>query len=229
METIGKIRGVYAGKAVPYTRPGTFSAIDKQPVAGPVAVGTEGLQCDEQGDRRVHGGPDKAVHVYAWPNYAHWRAQFPDNRRFDAAPAFGENLSVEGVDETTVCLGDQWRVGTVLFEVSQGRQPCWKLNDRFGIADMARRVQDSLLAGWYLRVLEPGELQAGDPILLIARPHAAWSVARVLTVIRDRQCEPALMQELLELGLPASWQRLFARRLEAGQVEDWQSRLGEGS
>ena len=229
METIGKIRGVYAGKAVPYTRPGTFSAIDKQPVAGPVAVGTEGLQCDEQGDRRVHGGPDKAVHVYAWPNYAHWRAQFPDNRRFDAAPAFGENLSVEGVDETTVCLGDQWRVGTVLFEVSQGRQPCWKLNDRFGIADMARRVQDSLLAGWYLRVLEPGELQAGDPILLIARPNAAWSVARVLTVIRDRQCEPALMQELLELGLPASWQRLFARRLEAGQVEDWQSRLGEGS
>ena len=229
METIGKIRGVYAGKAVPYTRPGTFSAIDKQPVAGPVAVGTEGLQCDEQGDRRVHGGPDKAVHVYAWPNYAHWRAQFPDNRRFDAAPAFGENLSVEGVDETTVCLGDQWRVGTVLFEVSQGRQPCWKLNDRFGIADMARRVQDSLLAGWYLRVLEPGELQAGDPILLIARPNAAWSVARVLTVIRDRQCEPALMQELLELGLSASWQRLFARRLEAGQVEDWQSRLGEGS
>ena len=68
MKTIGKIRGVYAGKAVPFTRPGTFSAIDKQPVAGPVAVGTEGLQCDEQGDRRVHGGPDKAVHVYAWPN-----------------------------------------------------------------------------------------------------------------------------------------------------------------
>ena len=135
MKTIGKIRGVYAGKAVPFTRPGTFSAIDKQPVAGPVTVGTEGLQCDEQGDRRVHGGPDKAVHVYAWPNYAHWRTQFPDNRRFDAAPAFGENLSVEGVDETTVCLGDQWRVGTVQFEVSQGRQPCWKLNDRFGTAD----------------------------------------------------------------------------------------------
>ena len=229
MKTIGKIRGVYAGKAVPFTRPGTFSAIDKQSVAGPVTVGTEGLQCDEQGDRRVHGGPDKAVHVYAWPNYAHWRTQFPDNRRFDAAPAFGENLSVEGVDETTVCLGDQWRVGTVLFEVSQGRQPCWKLNDRFGIADMARRVQDSLLAGWYLRVLEPGELQAGDDIRLVQRPHGEWSVARVLAVIRDRQCEPALMQELLELGLPASWQRLFARRLEAGQVEDWQSRLGEGA
>ena len=225
METIGKIRGVYAGKAVPYTRPGTFSAIDRQPVDGPIAVGTEGLQGDEQGDRRVHGGPDKAVHVYAWSHYAAWREQFPDNTRFAAAPAFGENLSVEGVDEWNVCLRDQWRVGTALLEVSQGRQPCWKLNDRFGIPDMARRVQDSLRAGWYLRVLEPGELRAGDAIGLVRRPYPEWSVARVLGVIRDRECEPAVMQELLGLGLPTSWQRLFARRLEAGLVEDWSARL----
>lgn len=225
MKTIGKIRGVYAGKAVPFTRPGTFSAIDKQPVAGPVTVGTEGLQCDEQGDRRVHGGPDKAVHVYAWPNYAHWRTQFPDNRRFDAAPAFGENLSVEGVDETTVCLGDQWRVGTVLFEVSQGRQPCWKLNDRFGEPHMARRVQDTGRTGWYLRVLAQGSLQADDPVVLITRPHPDWPLDRVATLIRQRVCEPATLHAVLALPLPPSWRKLFERRLEQGAAEDWAPRL----
>lgn len=224
-ENIGVIHSIQAGKAVPYTRPGTFSAIDKQVVQGAVRVDAEGLQGDEQGDHRVHGGPDKAVHCYAWSHYARWQAEWPANTLFLRPAAFGENFSVIGPDEWNVCLGDHWRIGTALFEVSQGRQPCWKLNDRFGISDMARRVQDSLYAGWYLRVLEPGVVEAGDWIVRSQCPYPDWPLARLLAAIRDRSCDPVLLRQILALPLPASWQRLFSRRLESGQIEVWESRL----
>ena len=168
---IGQVRAVLTGRAVPYTRPGTFSAIDKQSVSGPVAVGAESLAGDEQGDRRVHGGPDKAVHQYAQEHCAAWRAELGALAVLDAPGAFGENLASTGMTERSVCLGDQVQVGSVLLEVSQGRQPCWKLNDRFGgLPGMARRVQGSGRTGWYYRVLQPGHLQAGDALVLVARP-----------------------------------------------------------
>lgn len=222
---IGEVRTLLMGKVVPYTRPGSFSAIDKQPVQGPVRAHVEGLDGDEQGDRRVHGGPDKAVHCYALANYPVWQREYPENARFLQPGAFGENFSVSGLDEWSVCIGERWRVGTALFEISQGRQPCWKLNDRFGIRDMARRVQDSLRAGWYLRVLEPGVVSPGDAILRCAQPYPEWSVARLLAAIRDRDCSPKLLQEILALPLPPSWQRLFRGRLDSGAVESWNRRL----
>ncbi|MDO5623072.1 MAG: MOSC domain-containing protein [Pseudomonadota bacterium] len=225
---IGRIGAVRVGPARPYTRPGSFSAIDKQPAQGAVAVGTLGLAGDEQGDPRVHGGADKAVHCYAQAHYPAWQAEWPGVAAFQPG-AFGENFSVEGaddaLDEHHVCIGDEWQIGSARFAISQGRQPCWKLNDRFGIPDMARRVQDSLRAGWYLRVLETGHVQAGDAIHLLARPCPGWTVARLLMLIRDRDCTPAQMQQVLQLPLPASWQRLFARRLEQGQTENWTARL----
>ena len=106
---IGQVRAVLTGRAVPYTRPGTFSAIDKQSVSGPVAVGAESLAGDEQGDRRVHGGPDKAVHVYPWAHYAIWRSELGDRPLLAAPGAFGENLSVDGLDEQSVCLATNGR------------------------------------------------------------------------------------------------------------------------
>ncbi|HRO58024.1 MAG TPA: MOSC domain-containing protein [Burkholderiaceae bacterium] len=224
-QVVGRLKAVLVGKAVPYARPGAFSAIDKQAVSGRVEVCAEGLAGDEQGDRRVHGGPDKAVHCYAWSHYAGWRAELPGSPLWREPGAFGENFSVEGIDESSVSIAEQWRAGSAVFELSQGRQPCWKLNERFGVADMSKRVQDSLRAGWYLRVLSPGTVGAGDEIVRIACPWPEWTVERLLRIIRDRECEPALLRQVLELPLPASWLKLFRGRLESGQTESWAGRL----
>ncbi|MGD9945387.1 MAG: MOSC domain-containing protein [Burkholderiaceae bacterium] len=220
------MRAVLIGRAVPYARPGTLSAIDKRAV-GDVAVdaGPQGLAGDEQGDRRVHGGPDKAVHCYAWQHYASWRAELPASALLQQPGAFGENFSVDGLEEASVCVADQWRIGTATFEVSQGRQPCWKLNERFGVADMSSRVQDSLRAGWYLRVLSAGRIRAGDEIIRLARPCPDWPLQRLLAAIRDRVCDAALLRDILELPLPASWRALFRARLDNGRAEDWSKRL----
>jgi MOSC domain-containing protein YiiM len=221
----GRLRAVLVGTARPFARAGVVSAIDKRCVDGSVLIGTEGLESDEQGDRNVHGGPDKAVHCYAWQHYASWQRELPACPIFQAPGAFGENFSVEVLDETLVCLGDQWQVGTALVEVSQGRQPCWKLNHRFEVSDMAARVQRTLRAGWYLRVLQPGMVVAGAVMVLKARPHAAWSIARLLSIISERDCNPALLEEVLALPLTPSWRKPFSCRLESGAAENWASRL----
>ena len=224
---IGEVHAVLTGPARPYTRPGSRSAIDKAPHTGPVGVATLGLAGDEQGDLRVHGGPDKAVHAYAWAHYARWQASLPAAALplLQRPGAFGENLSLDGLDEHGACIGDRWQIGSAQFTVSQGRQPCWKLNDRFGVPDMARRVQDSGHAGWYLRVAQTGRVQAGDEVCLLDRPHAAWPLSRLMRVIADRDCAPAVLDEVLSLPLPPSWRRLFSRRREQGQAEDWAPRL----
>ncbi len=139
--------------------------------------------------------------------------------------AFGENFSIDGLAEDDVCLCDRWQVGSAVFEVSQGRQPCWKLNDRFGVPDMARRVQDTLRTGWYLRVIKPGQVTQGDVILLLDCPCRQWTVARLLALVRDRVHGPAVLTEVIGLPLSASWQRLFRSRLETGSIESWSRRL----
>src|SRR5690606_28558955 len=132
-----------AGRARAFGPQGQRSAIDKAPVDGPALVTVTGLVGDEQADRKHHGGPDKAVHAYAVAHYPAWIAELPAAAGALRPGGFGENLVVDGVTEADVCLGDRWRIGPVLLEVSQGRQPCWKLNVRFGQPDMARRVQTS--------------------------------------------------------------------------------------
>ena len=221
--TLGTILAVLRGPVQPLGH--TTSGIAKHPVHGEVRVHPLGLDGDAQADLRNHGGEFKAVHCYAWSHYPAWREELAANPLLDAPGAFGENLSVEGLDESTVCIGDLIRVGSTVFAVSQGRQPCFKLNLRFGVPDMAIRVQTSLRTGWYLRVVEPGTLTPGDAIELLERPHPDYSIATLLALIRDRETDTARLQEMLKLPLPPSWQRLFTRRLESGQSEDWLGRL----
>lgn len=221
----GVVRAVLRGPVAALGR--TRSAIGKRPVDGPVWVGALGMEGDEQADRRVHGGVDKALHCYAWSHYVSWRHELPDCAVLQAPGAFGENLCLDGLDEHLVCLGDRWRIGTVILVVSQGRQPCFKLNVRFGVPDMAARVQNSLRAGWYLRVEQEGELQAGQSVILLDRPHPAYSVARLLAMIRDRTTDAQQVEPVLRLPLPDSWRRLFERRLQSGFVESWAARMEE--
>ena len=223
---LARIEAVLTGRAVDYTRPGSRSAIAKVAVAGAVEVGVEGLAGDEQGDRRVHGGPDKAIHHYPREHYAIWAEEIGAHPLLAMPGAFGENLSTTGVSEADLCLGDRLRLGTALVEVSQGRQPCWKLSDRFGIADMARRVQDSGRSGWYYRVLAPGAVQAGDTLELLERPHPHWPLPRLAELLYRRTLDRGELAAALELPLVPSWRAVFARRLEQGGTESWASRLG---
>ncbi|WP_433884369.1 MOSC domain-containing protein [Pseudomonas vranovensis] len=220
-----QLQSVLTGRAVPFTRPGSSSAIAKMPRDGEVAVTELGLVGDEQGDLRVHGGVEKAIHHYPREHYAAWAAELGEHPLLQAPGAFGENLSTCGWTEQTVCLGDRFRAGSALLEISQGRMPCWKLNDRFGVKDLSLRVQQSGRTGWYYRVLEEGILAAGMNIELIERPHPQWSVARLSSVLFDRQVDLEVIRQCLELPLAASWRRTLSRRLEKAEVEDWAPRL----
>lgn len=221
---LGTVEAVLVGRAVAFAR-GRPSAIAKTPCLGPVGVGHTGLDGDEQGDTRFHGGPDKAVHAYAFEHYRPWANDLGPLPVLAAPGAFGENLSTLGVTEAGLCLGDRLRIGSSVFEISQARQPCWKLNERFGVPDMARRVQDTLRTGWYFRVLETGIVTAGDDIVLVARPHAAWPLARLMRLLYGSPPGPAALREALRLPLVPSWRQLIERRLETGMTEDWSTRI----
>lgn len=219
---VGGIRP-FGPKAVP-------SGIDKHPVDAPVRLGWTGFEGDAQGDRQRHGGSDKAVHHYPLDHYAAWIAEIGAGKRLAAPGGFGENLSTEGLTEDAVAIGDVFRLGTAVIEVSQGRQPCWKLNHRFDTPDMARRVQATGRTGWYYRVLEEGLVAPDDRLRLLDRRLPDWPLRRlwrILYIDTLRRDELSAMAALP--GLPESWHRLAERRLATGAVEDWRPRLdGEG-
>src|SRR5690606_1671743 len=180
---------------------------------------------DEQGDARVHGGPDKAVHHYAFDHYADWRADIGDVPLLCTPGAFGENISTRGLDEGNVCLGDRFALGTALLEVSQGRQPCWQLSGRCGVPDMARGVQAHGGTGGYYRVLRPGIARTGDMLRLAARPYPAWPLRRLNRLLFDRVLSREALAPALDLPLVPSWRKLVERRLQQGGVEDWGRRI----
>jgi MOSC domain-containing protein YiiM len=215
------------GRALPFGPNGEPSAIDKHPAVGPLRLTVNGFEGDEQGDRRHHGGPDKAVHHYPEEHYAAWRLELPElpKDRFQAG-AFGENLSTVGLTEANVCIGDVFGLGAARIQVSQARQPCWKLNLRFGSSDMSRRVQDSGRTGWYYRVLETGEVAPGAALRLLDRPHPDWPLARVLCYLYEDPLNLGALAAIAALAnLSASWRELAQRRLASGQIEDWSRRL----
>lgn len=203
------------------------SGIRKFPTSS-AELGPTGFTGDEQGDTKRHGGMEKAVHQYCLDHYARWRAELGELGVLDQPGAFGENLSVSGVSEDDVCVGDIWSLGDAVVQVSQARQPCWKLNARFGVPDMARRVQGSGRTGWYYRVLEPGQVTEGAQLHLLHRPNPLWPVSRLVTVLYTKTCDwQALLAMSALEGLSDSWRQIATRRLETGQIEDWSNRLGE--
>ena len=226
-----RIRSIQVGTPKAHGRPGASnpmdrpwtSAIVKEPVEGRLRVGKTNIEGDRQADLRHHGGPDKAVLAYAAAHYGPWRAQLPG---VELSPgAFGENLTVEGLTEWDVAIGDVWRAGTTTFQVSQPRQPCWKLARRLRVEDMVVRVQESLRSGWYLRVLEEGEIQAGDELSLVERPHPEWTVAEASRVMYGVRADPAAAVELAALDeLSASWKRTLTLRA-SGHSADTAARV----
>ncbi len=205
---------------------GVISAIAKRPVSAPVSIGTEGMSGDEQADRRFHGGPEKALHFYPHDHYSVWRSELGETPVLQAPGAFGENMSGAGLSEKDVAVGDVFRLGTSRIQVSQGRQPCFKLNIRFGVPDMALRLQRTGRTGWYFRVLEEGTAQPQDEMELLERPAPDWTIARLLNVFFRDALNRDELEALARLEVLAEgWRRHAARRLESGRVEDWSRRL----
>lgn len=214
------------GQVQPFGPAGQPSAIGKRPVSGRIAASKLGLAGDEQADSIHHGGIDKALHHYPFEHYAAWARELPAQAALFDAGGFGENLSTLGLDEGSVCLGDVFQIGSAIIQVSQGRKPCWKLNQRFGVADMARRVQDSGRTGWYYRVLTEGGIAPDDELALIERPQPDWTLARLIKVIYHDQPDRQALAALAELdALAPSWREMAKKRLATGRIEDWLRRL----
>jgi MOSC domain-containing protein YiiM len=186
------------------------SAIWKDPVAGAIKLSTLGLQGDQVANTRVHGGPDQALLMYAAAHYTIWRAEWgSDVLSFGA---FGENLTVSGLTEETTCIGDVLDIGKARLQVSQPRQPCATLARRHQVPHMIKLVQRNGRSGWYLRVLREGVLEAGNPIVLVHRPHPEWSVLRAARAWLGRKEHPEEAQALGRCeALSLSWRGRLVR------------------
>jgi MOSC domain-containing protein YiiM len=154
------------------------TSIFKEPVKGRIRVGTLNLEGDEQSDLSVHGGINKAVYAYPSEHYPRWREELPDAEL--PWGAFGENLTISGLLESSTCIGDRLRIGTAELVVTQPRQPCFKLAYKFGREDMIKRFVRSGRSGFYLRVATEGDVGAGDAIELLSRLDDAPTVTDIL-------------------------------------------------
>jgi MOSC domain-containing protein YiiM len=188
------------------------TSIFKAPVSGRVRVTRLNVQGDRQSDLSVHGGADKAVYAYPSEHYAFWRGEFPG---IDFPwGAFGENLTTAGLLEDKVHIGDRFRAGTAEFIVTQPRMPCFKLGIRFKRADMVKRFLGSGRTGFYLAVVQEGDIAAGEPFELVAGDGGDLTVADIVALYAADASNPDLLRRASEASaLPESWREYFRERL----------------
>ncbi|HKZ81564.1 MAG TPA: MOSC domain-containing protein [Pyrinomonadaceae bacterium] len=209
-----KLISVNVGLPQLVTRNGTTvsTSIFKKPVAGPVKLRTLNLDGDRQADLSVHGGPSKAVYVYPSEHYDFWGQELPG---MNLPPGvFGENFTTEGLSEDQVNIGDKFRIGSALVMVTEPRMPCYKLGIRFGRTDIIRKFLASGRSGFYLAVLEEGEVEAGNEIQLIEQDGGDVTVSDITRLyVRDKH-NVQLLRRAVELdALPESWRAYFKKRL----------------
>ena len=215
---------VFVGKVRDYdgSRP---SAIGKIQVDGELILGELGLEGDEQAEKKIHGGPDRALCHYPREHYAHWALELSQQADLFCAPAFGENLSSEGLTEKDVCIGDIFRWGEALIQVTQPRSPCFKLNYHFAVSDMAQLMQNSGKTGWLYRVVAGGRVSGDAPLELVSRlsdvsVHEAGAIAWHMP-FDDEQYHRLLSAA----GLSVSWSRTMQKRRLSGKIENNSRRL----
>jgi Uncharacterized protein conserved in bacteria len=187
------------------------SGILKSPVDGPVQALRGGLPGDGQADRVHHGGPDRAACVYSSEHRGHWEKLWGKPCEYGA---FGENFTVSGFRETDVHIGDIFRIGTALFQVTQPRMPCFKLGLRHGRPELPNEVLKSGYTGWYFRVLEEGEVKAGDRITRIEKRTGSPTIAEAAHTDAYRKRDRDAIVRVLEAdGLSEDWKATMAKRL----------------
>jgi MOSC domain-containing protein YiiM len=184
--TVGKVLSVNVGtpREFQYNGRPARSAIWKSQVAGRIAARGVNLDGDDQADREAHGGPDKAVYAYAVEDLRWWEQKIG---RSLAYGEFGQNLTTEGIEVNDALIGERWKVGTTVLEVSEPRIPCWRLAVRMNDKLFPRHFSEALRPGTYLRIVSEGELGAGDEIRVLEKPGHDLTVRDVLRIyVRDR-------------------------------------------
>ena len=188
------------------------TSIFKSPVEGEVRVAKLNLAGDEQADLTVHGGVHKAVYAYPHEHYAWWlehgiRPLKPGN--------FGENLTIEGLLESDIHIGDELEIGTARFAVTQPRLPCGKLQVRFNRPEMTKVFYNSRRFGWYFKVTREGTLQAGAPITIVNRDPNAVSVADLIALYTGDRPDPGVLRRVITVeALPEAWRESLQERVE---------------
>jgi MOSC domain-containing protein YiiM len=188
------------------------TGIFKEPVSGPVKLRLLNLEGDQQADLTVHGGADKAIYIYPAEHYAYWRDELPDMQL--PWGMFGENFTTEGLWEDQVNIGDRFRIGAAELIVTQPRLPCYKLGLKFGRVDMVKRFLASRRTGFYLAVLQEGEVKAGDAIELVSRDENNVTVADIVRLYAFQKDDVATLWRAMQVeALPAGWVDYFQGQL----------------
>ncbi|MDZ7953528.1 MAG: MOSC domain-containing protein [Nostoc sp. DedQUE12b] len=186
------------------------TGIFKEPVSDRVTVRSLNLDGDGQADLTVHGGADKAVYLYPFEHYEYWRGELPDTEL--PLGIFGENFTTTGLKEEEVNIGDRFQIGNVRLMVTQPRLPCYKLGIRFGRPDIVKQFLASRRTGFYFRVLQEGEVGAGDTLELVSRDNNNITVADITRLYVREQDNPELLRRAAQLeALPQSWRDYFQR------------------
>lgn len=216
----GKVKYLFIGKAKTYGNDNADRKMDRQwttaiyrgKIDEAVYLSETGFKNDEVGDKKNHGGAEKAVFCYTVDHYDAWTNELDQDMR---AGAFGENLAVAGLDETNVCIGDIYQLGEVQLQVSQPRRPCWRPARRHGIIDLALKIEDSGRTGWYFRVLKEGSVQAGEHFKLLERPNPEWTIDACNEVMYNQTENNGLAESLRDVELLAdSWKKSLQKRLD---------------
>jgi MOSC domain-containing protein YiiM len=171
------------GGPKPFRSDGTQSAMAREATDDPVMLRINGFEGDQVADTKVHGGPEKALHLYPPEHYPFWNAKLGGHDLLNQAGAFGENISASGLTEDKVKIGDRFRMGKAIVEIAQGRQPCWKIDHHFGVHGLSREVIRTARCGLYFRVIEEGMVRRGDVITQIESAQHDWTVKRVFNLL----------------------------------------------
>jgi MOSC domain-containing protein YiiM len=219
-----QVDAVLVGQPVPFRSDGETSTIGSRvAVEGPSQLTQLGLAGDSVADPGVHGGADKAVHFYPGEHYSEWRADFAKggldpHPLLERVGGFGENISAAGLTEDIVQIGDRFRIGSALVEISQGRQPCWKIDHHFGLKGMTAGVIRTGRSGFYFRVIEEGMVASGDRIEQVDRMKHGWTVERTFQLLiagmHKAPGADAALKELAALeALAENWRERALRLL----------------
>lgn len=205
---------LFVGDVQPLPESGRPTGMYKQPLCGPMQVLRDGFAGDQQADRRVHGGPEKALHLYPARHYARLARAFPDAAALLVPGSIGENLSSDELDEGDVRVGDAWSLGEALLQVCQPRNPCWKIDERFGCRGMAAFIVEQRIPGWYWRVLRPGLVSPGDTLERVAGEPGAPTLREALDTWH---AQPAPIEALRRLadtaGIALHWRARIEQRI----------------
>lgn len=216
----GKVEHLFIGKAKTYGDDNAAKKMDREWTTAIYRGETDeavyltgtGFQNDEVGDKKNHGGPEKAVFCYTAGHYDEWTNALGQEM---GPGGFGENLAVTGLDETNVCIGDVYQLGEARIQVSQPRRPCWRPARRHRIMDLALRIEDSGRTGWYFRVLTEGRVQAGDHFKLLERPNPEWTIGACNEVMYNHTENLGLTESLRDVALLAeNWKKSLQKSLD---------------